>query len=206
MRGLGAQVVLHGRDFDEAKAEARRVATETGVRFVEDSLDIETVEGAATMGLEWLEFRDSLDALLVPLGNGAMFNGIAAVMKARSPKTRMVAVQAAEAPAMIESWRAGRTITRETANTIADGVAVRVPVEEALNDMRGLIDDAILVRESTIVEAMRLIHQHAGLVAEPSGALGIAALIESRDRFHDQTVGTVVCGGNLTPQQMAEWL
>jgi threonine dehydratase len=135
-----------------------------------------------------------------------MFNGIATVMRARSPKTRLIAVQAAGAPAMVESWRSGRTIVHDTAETIADGVAVRVPVDEALTDMRGLIDDAILVGEATILDAMRMIHEHAGVVTEPSGALGVAALMENRDRFRAQAVGTVLCGGNLTTQQLREWL
>jgi threonine dehydratase len=198
MRGLGARVVLHGRDFDEAKAEARRVAAESGVRFVEDGLDVETAEGAGTIGLEWLAHAEQLDALLIPLGNGALFTGVARVIKERRPATRMIAVQAAEAPAMVESWRAGRAIERESAGTMADGVAVRVPIEQALRDLEGLIDDAVLVRESTILDAMRLVHRHAGIVTEPSGALGIAALIEHRDSFRGQTVGTVLCGGNLT--------
>jgi threonine dehydratase len=202
MRGLGARVVLHGRDFDEAKAEARRVARESGVRLVEDGLDVETAEGAGTIGLEWLAHAEPLDALLVPLGNGALFTGVARVMKARSPATRMIAVQAAEAPAMVESWRAGRTIERESAGTIADGVAVRVPIEEALRDLDGLIDEAILVREPTILDAMRLVHRHAGIVTEPSGALGIAALVENRDAFRGQSVGTILCGGNLTSEHM----
>jgi len=206
MRGLGAHVVLHGADFDAAKLEARRVAREQGARFVEDSLDIETVEGAGTMGLEWLEFPEPLDTLLIPLGNGAMFNGIARVIKARRPEARVIAVQAAGAPAMIESWRAGRVIAHDQIQTIADGIGVRVPVPQALDDMRGLIDDALLVREDTILAGMRLLHRHAGVVAEPSGAVGVAALLEQPDRFRGQLVGTIVCGGNLTAQQMREWL
>ena len=206
MRGLDARVVVHGRDFDEAKAEARRVARQTGVRFVEDGLDVEAAEGAGTIGLEWLAFAERLDALLVPLGNGAIFTGVARVMKARSPGTQMIAVQAAGAPAMVESWRAGRLVERESAGTIADGVAVRVPIAEALRDMEGLVDEAILVRESTILDAMRLVHRHAGIVTEPSGVLGIAALLENRDAFRGQTVGTILCGGNLTPEQMKSWL
>jgi threonine dehydratase len=206
VRALGARVVLHGRDFDEAKAEARRFAADSGSRLVEDGQDVETAEGAGTMGLEWLAFGRQLDALLIPLGNGALFNGIARVIKARSPATQMIAVQAVEAPAMIESWRAGRAIERESAGTIADGVAVRVPIDQALRDMDGLVDDAILVREPTIVEAMRLVHQHAGVVTEPSGSLGVAALIENRETFRGRLVGTVLCGGNLTAEQLAMWL
>jgi threonine dehydratase len=206
MRGLGAEVALHGADFDAAKLEARRVAREQGARFVEDSLDIETAEGAGTIGLEWLEFPERLDALLIPLGNGAMLNGVARVIKARRPEMRVIAVQAAGAPAMIESWRAGRMIAHDQIQTIADGIGVRVPVPEALEDMRGLIDDALLVAEDTILAGMRLLHRHAGVVAEPSGAVGVAALLEQPDLFRGQLVGTIVCGGNLTVEQMRQWL
>lgn len=206
MRRLGADVVLYGADFDEAKAEARRAAAREGARFVEDSLDLETLEGAGTMGLEWLRFPEPLDALLVALGNGAMFNGVARVFKARRPQTRMVAVQALGAPAMVESWRTGRVVSYPRIDTIADGIGVRVPVPEALADMDGLVDDAVLVRESSILHAMRLLHQHAGLVVEPSGAVGVAALLERPELFRGQAVGTIVCGGNLTLEQMRAWL
>lgn len=151
-------------------------------------------------------FPEPVDTMVVPLGNGAMFNGVARVLKARCPKTHMVAVQAAGAPAMIDSWRAGRAIVHDKIATIADGIAVRVPVAEALDDMRGLVDDAILAREDSIVQAMRLIHRHVGLVAEPSAAVGIAAVLEEPGKFQDQLVGTIVCGGNLTVEQMRQWL
>lgn len=206
MRALGARVVLHGSDFDEAKIEARRVAQERGARFVEDGLDVETLEGAGTMGLEWLRFPEPLDALLVPLGNGAMFNGVAGVMKRRSPATRMVAVGAAGAPAMIESWRTGRLVTHDRVETVADGIGVRVPVPQALEDMNGLVDETMLVDEGSIIDAMRLLHRHAGVVTEPSGAVGVAAVLERPESFRDQLVGTIVCGGNLTVDQTREWL
>jgi threonine dehydratase len=206
MRALGARVVLHGTDFDEAKIEARRVAHERGARFVEDGLDVETLEGAGTMGLEWLRFPEPLDALLVPLGNGAMFNGVAGVMKDRSPGTRMVIVQAAGAPAMTESWRTGSLVAHDRIETVADGIGVRVPVPQALEDMDGLVDGAVLVGEDSIIEAMRLLHRHAGVVAEPSGAVGVAAVMERPELFRGQLVGTIVCGGNLTADQMREWL
>jgi threonine dehydratase len=206
MQMLRANVVLHGADFDAAKLEARRAAGEMGARFVEDGLDLETLEGAATMGLEWLQFPEPLDALLVALGNGAMFNGVARVVKARSPKTRMIAVQAAGAPAMIESWRAGRVILHDQVQTVADGIAVRVPIPQALADMRGLVDETILVGEDAIIQAMRLLHQQVGVVAEPSGAVGVAALLEQPETFRGRLAGTIVCGGNLTVEQMRQWL
>ena len=206
MKALGARVVLHGADFDDAKIEARRVARERGARFVEDSLDVETLEGAGTMGLEWLRFPERLDALLVPLGNGAMFNGIAGVMKACGSGAKMIAVQAAGAPAMVESWRAGELVAHDRVETVADGIGVRVPVPQALEDMDGLVDDAVLVGEDSIIEAMRLLHRHAGVVAEPSGAVGVAAVMERPDLFRGLLVGTIICGGNLTVDQMREWL
>jgi threonine dehydratase len=207
MRAMGARVVPHGEDFDEAKAEARRAARESGVRFVEDGLDVETLEGAGTIGLEWLSFPEPLDALLVPLGNGALLAGVARVVKARSPRTRVVAVQAAGAPAMVESLRAGRVVARDRIDTIADGIGVRVPIPQALEDLRGLVDDAVLVTEGAIVEGMRLLHRHAGIVAEPSAAVGVAALLERPGEWQPGgVVGTVVCGGNLTAEQMRLWL
>lgn len=206
MRSLGANVILWGEDFDAAKYEAKRAALEQNYRFIEDGRDIETAEGAGTIGLEWLNFPERLDALLVPLGNGAMINGIAKVMKARSPKTRIIAIQAAGAPAMIESWRAGQVIIHDRISTIADGIGVRVPVPEALEYMRDLVDDAILVSEDTIVKAIRLLYYYAGIVAEPSGAVGVAAILEQPKMFDRQCVGTIICGSNLTKEQMQSWL
>jgi len=206
MRYFGATVILHGNDFDAAKLEAKRAAVQAGARFVEDSLDIETLEGAATIGVELLQYNEPLDVLLIALGNGAMINGIARVFKTHRPQTNIVAVQAQGAPAMVESWRQKKMITHDRVNTIADGVAVRIPVPQALADMDGLVDDALLVDEPSILKAMRLIHLHTGIVVEPSGALGIAAVLENRDRFKNQTVGTVLCGGNVTEKQMNDWL
>lgn len=207
MRGLGAEVRLFGADFDTAKAEAKRVAQVMGARMIEDSRDIETAEGAGTIGLELTAPGcPPLDAVIVPLGNGAMINGIATAIKARTPATEVIAVQAAGAPAMIESWRAGRAIETPTVETIADGIAVRVPVAEALEDMRGIVDDGLLVDDADTVAAMRLIHRHAGLIAEPSGAIGVAAVAANPGRFAGRTVATVICGSNLTDEQIDEWL
>ena len=205
MKALGANVILRGNDFDAAKLEAKQAAKISGARFVEDSLDIETVEGAGTIGLELLAYPEPIDVLLIALGNGAMINGIGATFKEDSPHTRIIAVQAAGAPAMVDSWHAQSLVTHNTVNTIADGIAVRIPVPEALEDMNDVVDDAILVSESSILKAMNLIHIHTGIVSEPSGAVGIAALIENADRFKGLTVATIICGGNVTQQQLKEW-
>ena len=206
MRKLGAQVILHGDDFDAAKLEARRVANEKGYRFVEDGADIETLEGAGTIALELLKFSIKPDVLFIPLGNGALFNGIAFVMRTYSPTTRLIAVQSEGAPAMVESYRSGNIVAHDDVHTIADGIAVRIPVPQALDDMKGMADDTLLVSEASILEAMKLVLQHVGLVAEPAAVVGIAALLENAAVFRGKTVATVICGGNLTAEQMEAWL
>ncbi len=205
MRALGAEVILYGDDFDTSKEEAKRVARERGYAFTEDALTIETVEGAGTIGIE-LVAAGPIDVLLIALGNGALFNGIATVFKELSPATRRIAVQASGAPAMAESWRAKRLVTYPSIHTIADGIGVRLPIPEALKDLESLADDVITVQEDSIVEAMNLVHTHAGIVSEPSGAVGIAAILEDRKRFAEVRLATVICGGNLTEAQRREWL
>ena len=206
MRALGADVRLHGADFDAAKQEAKRYAHETGIRMVEDSLDPTTAEGAGTMGLELLSWPETFDAGLVALGNGAMLTGIGRWIKAHSPTTQVVGVAASGAPAMVESWQTGRIVEHQTMDTIADGIGVRIPVPEAVADMHGTVDDAVLVSDTSTLKAMKLLHEHLGLVVEPSGAVGIAAILEDQARFRGQLVATIICGGNLTPQQVKQWL
>ena len=206
MRDLGAEVRLCGGDFDAAKIEARRVAQAHGIHMVEDSLDPATGEGAGTIGLELAQWTEPLDAVLVALGNGAMITGVGLWLKAYSPATQVVAVAAAGAPAMVESWRSGTIVEHSAVDTIADGIAVRVPIPEAVADMNGTVDDALLIRDETMLAGMKLLHQHLGLVVEPSAAVGVAALLEDPARFKDQTVATILCGANLTRQQASEWL
>lgn len=205
MRALGADLRLEGEDFDAAKIAARAFAQQRSARFVEDSRDPEPTIGAGTIGFELLGAHPSLDAVVVPLGNGALLAGIGCWIKHVSPSIQVIGVCAAGAPAMEESWRAGRMVTHEGISTIADGIGVRVPVIEALQDIRPVTDDIVLVDDQQIIDAMRLIHEHLGLVVEPSGAVGIAAL-RSHERLRHGRVATILCGGNMTPQQMADWL
>lgn len=206
MRELGAGVILFGEDFDEAKEEARSIAKEEGSRFVEDAQDVETLVGAGTIGLELLNLPQNLDFLLIPLGNGALFNGIATAIKEKSPNTQLIAVQSIGASAMIESIESGQVVIHEKIQTIADGIGVRVPIQQALDDIKGLIDKCLLVQEENIIQAMKLLHLHAGLVVEPSGAVGIAAILENKALFENKRVGTIICGGNLTEEQVINWL
>ncbi|HWM23966.1 MAG TPA: pyridoxal-phosphate dependent enzyme [Chthoniobacterales bacterium] len=206
MRMLGAAVVLHGEDFDQAKIEAKRVALATGKRMIEDGFDAETGEGAGTIGIELAEWKEHMDAVLLPLGNGALACGVGRYLKEARPEIRVVAVQSEGAPAMLESWRRKEIVRLDSIATIADGIGVRIPIPECVADMEGVIDDGILVKDASLIEAMQLAHEHLGIVLEPSGAAGLAALLENRDRFADQSVAVVLCGGNLTPEQMRLWL
>jgi threonine dehydratase len=206
MRALGAEVRLAGEDFDAAHEVAKRFAAESGARLVEDGRDAAIGEGAGTIGVELLRWPEPFDAIVVPLGDGSLLAGIARWVKAHQPATRMIGVCASGAPAMERSWRAGRLQETERADTIADGIAVTSPYAEALADLTGLIDDVLLVADETIVEAMRRAHRELGLVLEPSGAASLAALLAYRDRFAGQLVGAVLSGGNVTAEQMRQWL
>ncbi len=206
MRRLGAEVRLEGEDFDEAKAAARALAKSEGWRLVEDGREVEIAEGAGTIALELCRWPEPLDALLVPLGNGALLSGVGAWIKAHAPSTEVIGVCAEGAPAMALSLREGVSKTTEKVDTIADGIAVRVPVKEALSDLSGVVDDVLLVDDETMVRAMRLLFWKMGLVVEPAGAAGIAALLAHRERFAGTLVATPLCGGNLTEQQARRWL
>lgn len=131
---------------------------------------------------------------------------MATYFKAKSPQTKLIAVQANGAPAMLESWREKRLIAYEKIETIADGIGVRFPIEQSLIDMEDLIDDGITVKENSILQAMKLLHENAGLVVEPAGAVGVSAILENREMFAGKTVATIICGSNLTAEQIKNWL
>ncbi len=204
MRLLGADVELSGKDFDTAKSAAKEHAKAVNARFVEDTMDIETVEGAGTIGLELLNLPYEIDVLLIALGDGAMYTGISRVMKAYSPNTEVVAVQSEGAPALIESIRSNQYVSYDTSNTIADGIAVRLPMKQSIEDLKLLVDDTILVKDESIKIGMRLIHQHLGIVSEPSAAVGVAALIENGKRYKGKNVALIICGSNTTPQMFGD--
>jgi threonine dehydratase len=204
MRELGATVRVEGEDIEDARVAAERIGAETGAHVVEDSLDLATCEGAGTIGLELADAE--LDVLLIALGGGAMASGIGCVAKALMPGAEVVTVQPAGAPAMTLSLRRREVVETETMDTIADGVAGRYPIPEVLDDLLEVVDDAVLVSEGSIKAGMRLLHLHAGLVAEPSAALGVAAVLEDRHRFAGRRVGTIVCGGNVAASDFERWV
>ncbi|MEO1251654.1 MAG: pyridoxal-phosphate dependent enzyme [Pseudomonadota bacterium] len=206
MRRFGGDVRLEGADFDAAKAAARRFAKDEGALFVEDGALPAIAEGAGAIALEITEAGANIDAALVPLGNGALATGVGTWLRHASPDTEIVAIVAGGAPAMKLSFEQKQLVTTPGVDTIADGVAVREPVPFALQSMESSVDHVVAVDEDAILKAMRLIHEHLGLVIEPAGAIGVAALLSAPQRWRGKRVATVLCGGNLTPAQIKEWL
>jgi threonine dehydratase len=206
IRALGARLELVDGDFDLARERAAAIARQGGIRLVEDSLDIETCEGAATIGLELADAAGSFDAVLIALGGGALATGVGHVLKALAPAVEVICVQPLGAPAMTYSWRQRRVVTTGPTSTIADGVAGRHPIQAVLDDLLLVADDAVLVQETSIIAGLRMLLDHAGLVVEPSAALGIAAILEDRDRFAGRHVVTIVCGSNVDLDAYHRWV
>ncbi|MGI5405424.1 threonine ammonia-lyase [Streptomyces chartreusis] len=206
IRALGAKLELVDGDHEMARERAAAIARHDGIRLVEDSLDIETCEGAATIGLELVDTVPPFDTVLIALGGGALATGVGHVVKALAPEVEVICVQPQGAPAMTRSWHGRRVVTTDSTDTIADGVAGRYPIPAVLDDLLLVADDAVLVQEASIIAGMRLLHDHAGLVVEPSAALGIAALLEDRDRFAGRHVVTIVCGSNVDMDAYHHWV
>lgn len=205
MRSLGATVRLDGNDIERPRALAREFAQAEGAFLVEDSLNVDTCEGAATIGLELLASEERLDVLLIALGGGALASGVGYVVKELSSRTKVIAVQPVGAPAMALSWRSRAVVNTDVIDTIADGVAGRHPIPEVLDDLLEVVDDVVLVDDDLIKRGMRLLFERAGLVVEPSAALGVAAILGAPERFAGLRVATVVCGSNITPSDFRAW-
>lgn len=197
MRALGARISIEGHDFDAAKDAAREFAERhSNARFVEDGRDPAISEGAGTIGYELV--AENLDTLLVPVGNGALVSGVGAWFKAHSPKTRVIGVVAGSAPSMALSWEQGAQVCAPV-STIADGIAIRVPVPAALDWMKETVDLVVKVSESSILRALMLIRDLAGLLLEPAAAVGVGALMEHPELRRGR-VGTILTGSNFSTE------
>ena len=203
---FGAAVRLDGDDIEDARLLARELAEADGAYLVEDSLDLATCEGAATIGLELVRDDPRLDVVLVAVGGGAMASGVGYTMRSLTGQVEVIGVQPLGAPAMALSWRKRTVVETDCIETIADGVAGRCPIPEVLDDLLVVLDDVVLVGEDSIKAGMRAVHEHAGLVVEPSAALGIAAVLEDPERFAGRRVTTILCGSNVGPTDFARWV
>jgi threonine dehydratase len=197
MRALDAEVRLTGSDFDAAKEAARGFALERGMRFIEDGREPAIAEGAGTIAVELCQWPQPIDAVIVPIGNGALVNGIGRWLHANATSCRVIGACAQGAPAMAESWRSGRLCATAKAETVADTIAVRNPVPEALEEMRASVDEIVLVSDDQLREAVGLLHKELGLVVEHSGAASLAVAMQVASRYRDRLVSIVISGGNL---------
>ncbi|MGO4728223.1 MULTISPECIES: threonine ammonia-lyase [unclassified Inquilinus] len=210
MRRLGATVRLADPADGAGKDLARRIAAETGALFVEDGGHRIITAGAGVIGQELTAGGHEVDDVIVQIGDGALATGIGCWFKAQgrsaSPGVRIIGVVARGAPAMAQSFAAGRAIDTPHVDTIADGMAIARPVSSAVAQLRACVDEILLVDDDAIVEAARLLLRTAGVLAEPSGAAGLAAVMTHRARFAGRRVAAVVTGSNLDAAFQAKLL
>jgi len=195
MRALGAELVEHGRDFDDARVHAVELGRDRGDRFV-GPFDRELVAGVATYARELFAAVAGLDRVYVPIGCGSGICGLIAVRDALGLATAIVGVVATGADAYRQSFRAGRPIETANATTIADGMAVRVPVPAALDAILRGAEDVVAVTDDEVAEAMRALFDDTHQVAEGAGAAPLAAALKA-GRQAGERIGVILSGGNV---------
>ncbi|MFC1463449.1 MAG: threonine ammonia-lyase [Candidatus Brachytrichaceae bacterium NZ_4S206] len=203
-RDLGAEVILHGATFDDAGTFAREQQQARGLTFVHAFDDPLVIAGQGTIGLEIMAALPELTTLLVPIGGGGLISGIAIAVKALKPNVRIIGVQSAACAPVRASLAAGQVVTATSANTIADGIAVKRPAELTLRYIRELVDDVVEVSDDEIARGIAHCAQYARLVVEGAGAAGVAALLARKVDVHsDDVICAVLCGGNIDGNLLA---
>jgi threonine dehydratase len=202
MRELGAELVEHGRDFDEAKEHCEAIGERQGLRYVHSADEPDLIAGVGTYALEIFDDLAAPDVVLVPVGLGSGICGTALVAAARSPGTRVIGVQAEGAPAVTLSWRAGRPVETPEVRTFAEGVATRRPAALTLAIMRRHVHDMVLVSDDALREAVALILRLTHNLAEGAGAAALAAALAMRGQLAGKTVVGVLSGGNLDLREL----
>ncbi|HLH25903.1 MAG TPA: threonine ammonia-lyase [Chloroflexota bacterium] len=196
-RGYGARVVLHGATYDDAQAQAHRLAETRDLVYVPAFDDLAVMAGQGTVALEMLAAVPDLEALVVPVGGGGLIGGIATVAKAHVPPPRVYGVQAAGAAAAVAAFRSGRLQPTPEVHTFADGIAVKAPSALTLAHLRERVDDVTAVPDDWIAEAVVLLMERSKLVVEGAGAAGLAAVLAGRLPVEGLRVGVVLSGGNI---------
>ena len=203
MRLLGAELIVHGRDFDAAREHCELLAAEHGYRYVHSGNEPLLIAGVGTGTLELLEERPDVDAIVVPIGGGSGAAGACIVAKAIRPGIEVIGVQSDAAPAAFRSWQAHALVADEMA-TYAEGLATRVPFELPQRILWEHLDDFVLVSDDEIRRANRLVIEHTRNLVEPAGAASLAAALQLRERFRGKRIALVVSGGNISPAQLGE--
>jgi threonine dehydratase len=201
--GYGAEVVEFDRYADDRDALARALAAERGLTLVHPYDEPLVMAGQGTVGLELAGERDDLDAVIVPVGGGGLIAGVATAVKALQPGARVVGVEPEAGDDVARSLRAGQRVEVAVPQTIADGQQVTTPGERPWEVIRGLVDEVVTVTDAEIVDAMRLLFERVKVVAEPSGATALAAVLAGRVALRGGSVGVVISGGNVDAARFA---
>jgi threonine dehydratase len=195
---LGATLVESGIDLSAAIDAAQDYASRTGAFFLHDASDPDVPDGTATIGEEIVEQLPAAEAVYVPMGDTALIRGVAAALKRLKPSITVVGVVAEQAPAYFHSWRSGTVVETETANTIADGLAVRRPLAPNVASICALVDAVEMVSEQELLAAIGWLEAREQVVAEPAGAAATAALLKRHDR--ERVTVALVTGRNIAPE------
>lgn len=206
MRDLGAEVRLHGRDFDEARLETERVAASEGYRYVHSANEPKLIAGVGTIGLEILEDLPDVDLIFAPAGGGSCASGNSIVAKHLNPNVKVIAVQSEAAPAMWHAWKNRSLDEYPTMGTEHEGLATRVPFEMPSRILWELLDNFVLVTDEEINEAICLLAVKAKQMAEGAGAASLAGASKLRDQLKGKKVVGILTGGNLPPVKFAKLL
>ena len=205
MRAFGAELIEFGRDFDEAKDEAHRLASVRNLHFV-PSFDPLLVRGVATYALEFFRAVTDLDAVYVPIGMGSGICGLITARDLLGLKTEIIGVVAQNAPGIALSFEAGRPVPTNSAQTFADGMACRVPNPDALDIMMRGAARIVAVSEDEIAEAIRFYYEDTHNLAEGAGAASLAALIQESSPQRGRRIGLILSGGNIDRSACAQVL
>ncbi|MBX6753265.1 MAG: threonine/serine dehydratase [Thermorudis peleae] len=204
MRRLGAEVVLTGRDFDEARQACEERAAAEGLRYIHSANEPDLIAGVGTYALEILDELPDPDVVIVPVGAGSGVCGTAIVMKTVNPAIRVVGVQTEGMPVVYESWRQGRLLALEGGSTFAEGLATRVAFELPLRIIRDLVDELILVSDRELCQAIVEFLEAVHLVAEGAGAASLAAAHRLQPQLAGKRVVLILSGGNITRETL-QW-
>lgn len=202
--GFGAEVVLHGGNYDEAYAEATRQAELDRMTFLHPFDDAQVIAGQGTIGLELLEQVQGLEAVVVPIGGGGLISGVACAIKESNPKIRVVGVQAERLPSMLRATEAGKPVTVPAEATIADGIAVRRAGDQTLVCVQRYVDEIVTVDEEEIAKAILILLEREKTLAEGAGAVALAALLQRKTSLNGQRTAVVVGGGNIDVSLLAK--
>ncbi|MBT4498897.1 MAG: pyridoxal-phosphate dependent enzyme [Gemmatimonadetes bacterium] len=203
MRDLGAEVRLHGADFDAAREEVERVVEREGYRYVHSANEPLLIAGVGSMGLEIFDELPEVEVIIAPVGGGSGVCGSALVAKRLNPQVEMIGVQSERAPAAWQAWRERSLEIEADMQTEHEGLATRVPFALTMEIMWELLDDFALVGDGEIEEGIRLLARHGRQIAEGAGAAALAGAVKLRERLQGKKVVGILSGGNLAPDRYA---